>query len=300
MSYLMLAGMVLAEIALLGIGLLVFRRLAARRKGQKQAGHGEDTHADRLLAFLEFEINRMRKACEDFMEGLPARQALERRLAVFTAEREILLKTRHGDELDNIGYAELVEHYYRSADLSHTPEFDKLQSAVSNYQQRIDNLEKFRTLFFRSQQDLADAANRAVDLKRRLDEEKLNEEEKNELIEMLRLEKERLAKELNIADHELEAIMANLSQLRDIEELGALPDKAQLDEILEQMRAIEEENAFLQQQIQHLLKEEMEREQGDKAELDKARAQLAEKDARYKELEQKFLEMESHYLELVG
>ncbi len=300
MSYLILTGMVLIELLLIGGGFLLFRRFARKRCAARVAQAGADSHADRLMAFLDFEIQRMQGACADFAEGDPTRQAIERRLTVFSAERNILSESRNGNELDNSGYATLVERYYRSADLARTPEFDKLQTAVSTYQQRIDNLEQFRTLFFRSQKDLADAANRVVDMKRRLEEGMLNEDEQAALIAQLKQEKERLGKELNIADHELEAIMSNMGQLQKIDLDGGLPDKGEIKGILDQMRAIEEENEFLQVQIQHLLKAEVDSENELKGKLEAMQAALDEADERYRTLEAKFLEMEAHYLQLVG
>jgi len=297
MPYLILTGLMLLEILLLAGGFLIFRRYLQPRLRKRQ-GHGQESHADRLLTFLDFEIQRMQKIVEESPAGDANRQALLKRLAVFNSERNMLVELRAGGKLD--GYPELITKYYQSADVSSTPEYDKLQGAIGTYQERIANLEKFRTLFFRSQDDLAKSVNRTVDLKRRLDQEILNEEEKNKLIQMLKEEKARLAKELNIADHELEAIMANIGQLHDTELDCNLPDKAEVDAIMGQMRAIEEENEFLQVQIQYLLKAEVEKDSACKEEMIRLKQELATQVGRYEELEAKFADMEARYLQAVS
>lgn len=303
MQYAVLTGMIIGEVLLVGGGIWLFRRFAKRRceLKVKQAKSGsEGSNAERLMAFFEFEINRMQQTCEDFMEGDPNRQAIERRLSVFTSERDILAATKSAEKMDQNQYAELISRYYRSADLARTPEFDKLQGAVAKYQQRIDNLEKFRTLFFRSQTDLADSVNRAVDLKRQLDQGELNDEQMRALVEQLKQEKESLGRELNIADHELEAIMSNMGLLHEIDVDDLMPDADEVGAILEQMRAIEEENEFLQVQIQHLLKVEVDSENDLKADIVRVTKELEEQTAKAEEMESKFLEMEARYLETVG
>lgn len=299
MSYLILTGLVLLELLLIGGGLLLFRHLSG--KGGGKAGGGiEETHGDRLLAFLKFEIQRMQQIIAELPEGDGERMVVEKRLTVFNNEYAMLMAVRESGNLDD--YVGLINQYYRSADLVRTPEFDKLQAAIAKYQERIENLEKFRTLFFRSQDDLADTVNRVVDLKRRLDEEILNEEEKNKLIADLEQQKTYLAKELNIADHELEAIMANIGKVCDtnIDQDPEVPKKADVDALMDQMRAIEEENDFLQVQIQHLLKQELEQDASQKDETERLRAELQAQVARYEELEDKFVDMEARYLKAVG
>lgn len=303
MPYMILTGLMLLEVLLVIGGILLFRRFAGRRCAQR--AQQQDTHSDRLQAFLEFEIQRMQKIIEETPPGNSDRAALEKRLSVFDHELNILVDVRASGSLDE--YPALITKYYSSFDMASTPEFDKLQDAIGKYQERIDNLEQFRTLFFRSQDDLAQSVNRAVDLKRRLDEEILNEEEQNKLIQMLKDEKARLGKELNIADHELEAIMANIGMLHSTSLEMALPDKAEVDAVLAQMRSIEEENEFLQVQIQHLLKAEIEQDKAQDDELEKCSqalaAQLAsyvEMEAKYLDMETKFVEMEARYLKVVG
>lgn len=290
MGYLVLTGLLLAELMMIGAGVLLYRRFFGRPR-RKQRGDGGDSHSDRLHAFLEFEIQRMQKILSELGDGDVERLVIEKRLTVFNNELAILdeLRASRG----KADYQALINRFYRSADLARTPEFDKLQAALAKYREHVANLEKFRTLFFRSQDDLGAAVNRVVELKRRLDAEVMTEAEQARLIELLKTEKDNLARELDIADHEIEAIMANLVNSKGAELDVELPSKVEMDAMLDQMRAIEEENDFLQVQIQYLLKAELQGDQHLQEEVLRLEGELAAAIRRHEELEKQFADLEA-------
>lgn len=297
MMYLILSTLLLVEVLLVVAGVLLYRRYG----GGRATPSAEDRavgHAERLIGFVRFEIRRMEGILKDLPEAHPDRPVIEKRLSVFNNELAIFTAVRADPKASE--YHQLIIDYYRGADLSRTPDFDRLHSAVLKYQERIADLEQYRSLFFRGQKDLGDAINRVVELKRRLDDEALNEEQQAQLIAELKQERDRLSEELNIADHELEAIMGNIDSGVDTSLGDELPSAEEITMLMEQMRAIEEENDFLQAQIQHLLKAELAQDQQQRSEIVRLEQALADQHARYEELESKFMDMEARYLQAVG
>ncbi len=303
MNYALTIGIVLAEF--LAVGVVVF--FVMRRRCRVKAAATATAEATQPAApkhglrdFLESELARMRQVVDILSDDLSSeeRQALGKRIAMLEAEYAMCSELEGDDSLDS--YQQVVVRHYR-ADEQTSPEFNKLQAALAGYQQKVENLERFRELFFKSQDKLSESFGIIQDLQEKIASGGGSDEETAGLVARLEAEKRKLQSELDIADHEFEAIMGNLSDTPAANERQPdMPDLAELEETVENLRGIEEENQFLQEQIQFLLKQELERGHQFEADIEALKQQLEQKDASHSELEQKYLEMEGRYLQLVN
>lgn len=300
MNYTLTIGIVLAEF--LTVGIVVF--FVMRRRCRIKAGATATAAAAQPAApkhglrdFLESELARMRQVIDVLSDDLSSkdRLALGKRVAMLESEHAMCSELEGDDSLDS--YQQVVVRHYR-ADEEKSPEFNKLQAALAGYQQKVENLERFRELFFKSQDKLSESFDLIKDLQGKIASGDGSDEEMAALVAKLEEEKYKLRQELDIADHEFEAIMGNLSGNHTANEVQ--PGLSELEETLQGLRGIEAENQFLQEQIQFLLKQELERSHQFEADIEQLNKQLEQKDVSYGELEQKYLQMESRYLQTVN
>ncbi len=224
-------------------------------------------------------------------------------------------------------------------------------SLLADYAKRIENLEKFKELYF----EIKAKFNAINDLHEQFDSEVkslLSEEDYETLqktLEQIKTEKEILEIKLREAEHELDTIIStqgmelpkevdsetafsaaerlnegiqsvksvisnqtslidNLKEQIKSLELEAAQTKAledtvnsmqeQNNDLSTALEVLQDENQFLQDQIQALLVSSQETDADTSGEIARLKAQLKEQEDKYSELHKKFTSIESEYLQL--
>ena len=84
--------------------------------------------------------------------------------------------------------------------------------------------------------------------------------------------------QLGIDEDRFHNFIVSLRRLHDQDELAFSADVQQIDELMDKLRAVEEENDFLVKQIQHLLSQEVEASKKLLDRIDELESRLAEKE----------------------
>lgn len=280
MAVLITTGMLLVEILLVALGVYLFLRFRRKRKLARQAA-GQGGEAGKpgvghilLLDHIQAEINRMEAILDPAQQAVEVdRKAIGTRLGFYTRERKALTwLSEHVSE--SVYWTEVGRHY--AQDEGHdTPTAGHLQAIIGEYQKRVDALEQYRQLFRISQQQLHESINIIAELQRRIAQPHPTDLDGASLDQRLQIETTRLREQLGLPDEQMQTLMHHIPYMAD----ASAPSSAQAEEELRQMarklHQLEEENDFLQQQIQFLLKQEVDKTSGLHARIDELENELA-------------------------
>ena len=215
-------------------------------------------------------------------------------------------------------------------------ELGTLRERLAIAQQRVENLERFRELFFEMKEKLAAllAQQEAMDV--RMQAAGLPPEQQQELMaefEKLKKEKETLEQHLQQVEAELNLLMESsqpqqngqkeqasatniiqeqqaeigrlIQEIADLEVEAAQAQRIQSsinslnnhsDELAIAIEVLQDENQFLSDQIQSLLKQEQENDRQTASQIDLMTSQLSQLQHDYDELNAKHTRLESEYL----
>ncbi|MBI3563363.1 MAG: hypothetical protein HY080_16790 [Gammaproteobacteria bacterium] len=217
-------------------------------------------------------------------------------------------------------------------------EVGELREKLSIAEQRIKNLERFRDLFFDIKDKLGTMLTTQGNVSAQVQQLQLSDTDSAELkraLEKLAKEKEALEQHLKQVEIELDLLMDNrrdhpdanavdinatsiiqqqqeeigklIQAVADLEVEAAMLQRVQkslnlinasADELSTAIDVLQDENQFLTEQIQSLLKEQMESDNRYLQEIHDLKQQTAALESRHMELEKKHTKLETEYLKL--